>query len=104
MEIVSIDLFTVPGESRDKFLNESQKIRRFIKTIPGFVEGFMYEKKDGDSEYNFITTAVWKNEQAFENAGKTIAEEFQKQGFNPGEMFKKRNIQRMRSEYHRSPY
>jgi hypothetical protein len=39
-------------------------------------------KKDGESRYNFLTTAVWENEEAFEDAKRAIAIEFQKRGFN----------------------
>ena len=104
MEIVSIDIFIVPEESVKAFQEQSRKIQSFIKTLPGFIEGFSYEKQSGDSKYNFMTTAVWKNEEAFEKAGKAIWAEFQKQGFNPQELFVKLKIERIRSEYHRSAY
>jgi len=51
--------------------------------LPGSVEGFLYEKKDGESRHNFLTTAIWESEEAFENAKGAIAIEFQKPGFDP---------------------
>jgi|ERR1700730_7960215 heme-degrading monooxygenase HmoA len=83
------------------FAAQSAKKRR---TLPGFVEGFLYEKKDGESRHNFLTTVVWENEEAFENAKRAVAIEFQKQGFNPQETTKTLKIESVRSTYERSPY
>ena len=104
MEKVLIDTFIVPEESRDKFLELAAKAQRFIRTLPGFVEGFIYERKDGESRYNFLTTAVWESEEAFENAKKTVASEYQKQGVNPQEAASQLGVERVRSTYERSPY
>jgi len=104
MERVLIDTFIVPEESKAEFLEGARKSQSFIRTLPGFVEGFLYEKKDGENRYNFLTTAVWENEEAFENAKKAVAIEYQKQGFNPQETRKKLKIESVRSTYQRSPY
>jgi heme-degrading monooxygenase HmoA len=63
------------------------------RTLPGFVEGFAYESTDGGSCYNVVTTAVWKDEDAYQNAKKSAAEEFQRIGFNPPEIMKKLNAE-----------
>lgn len=104
MQIVSVDLFIVPKESEEAFKEESNMVRDIIKNIPGLVDGYLYEKLNGDSEYNFITTAVWESEEAFENAGKRIWAAFQKQSFNPQEAHEKLHIKRIRSEYKRTVY
>jgi heme-degrading monooxygenase HmoA len=104
MEIILIDEFTVPEESKAEFLEGARKVQSFIKTLPGFIEGVLYEKKDGDSRHNFLTTAVWGNEEAFENAKRAVAIEHQKQGFNPQETRQRLNIESVRSTYARSPY
>ena len=104
MEKVLIDVFTVPQESRAEFVEAADKARRFIKTLPGFVEGYIYEQKEGPSHYNFLTTAVWESEEAFENATRAVAIEFQKQGFNREEATKTLKIESVRSTYERSPY
>lgn len=104
MEQVLIDVFVVPEESRAAFLEQARNAQRFIRTLPGFVEGFIYEQRDGESRYNFLTTAVWANEEAFENAKKAVASEFQKQGFNPLSAAKSLGVERVRSTYERSPY
>jgi heme-degrading monooxygenase HmoA len=104
MEIVLIDTFIVPEESKAEFLEGARTVQSFIKTLPGFVEGFLYEKKDGTSAHNFLTTAVWRNEEAFENARQSVAIEFRKQGFNPQETRQRLKIESTRSTYERVPY
>ena len=104
MEIVLIDKFIVPEESKSAFLEATRKAQRFLKTLPGFVEGFVYEKTEGESRYNVMTTAVWESEEAFANAKKAAAAEFQKLGFDPQELMKKLKIEIERAVYNRSPY
>jgi heme-degrading monooxygenase HmoA len=104
MEIVLIDKFVVPEESKSEFLKAVHLSSTFLKTIPGFVEGFVYEKSDGDSRHNVITTAVWENVDAFQNAKKAAATEFEKRGFNPPEIIKRLRVEMERAVYNRSPY
>jgi len=104
METILIDEFIVPEGSKAEFLERARKIQGFLRTLPGFVEGFLYEKKDGESRHNFLTTAVWENEEAFENAKRAVAIEYQKQGFNPQETRRKLKIESERSIYERSSY
>jgi heme-degrading monooxygenase HmoA len=104
MEKILIDKFIVPGESIAAFLNEIQKSASILRTIPGFVEGYIYEKKDGVSRHNVVTTAVWQSEEAFENAKKMALAEFQKVGFNPQEIMSRLKIEMERGIYERSPY
>jgi heme-degrading monooxygenase HmoA len=104
MEKVLIDKFIVPEESKAEFIEAAHRAQRFIRTLPGYVEGFFYEKKDGESRYNFLTTAVWENEPAFENAKKAVAIEYEKQGFDPQETRKRLKIESVRSIYERSSY
>lgn len=104
MEIVLVDRFIVPEESKEPFLEQVRKSASFLRTLPGFVEGFVYEKTDGDSRQNVLTTAVWKDEGAFQNAKRSAAERFKKIGFNPPEIMKALNVQIERSIYRRSPY
>jgi heme-degrading monooxygenase HmoA len=104
MQKVLIDTFIVPDESKSAFLERTRKVQSFLKTLPGFVEGFIYEKTDGESHFNFITTAVWENGKAFENAKKAMAAEYQKLGFNPKDTITKLKIESKRAVYQRSPY
>lgn len=104
MEVVLIDKFVVPEESKTAFLTEVRKSSAFLRTLPGFIEGFVYENVDGGSRHNIVTTAVWKDEDAFQNAKKSVAEGFKKIGFNPPEIMKRLNVEIERGVYRRSPY
>jgi len=104
MQTVLIDTFIVPEESQAAFLERSRTVQRFLKTLPGFVEGFLYEKTSGDGRHNFITTAVWESDAAYENAKKAVAAEFQRLGFNLDDTRKKLRIEAERAVFSRSPY
>ena len=104
MEIVLIDKFIVPEESKEQFLEQVHKSANFLRTLPGFVEGFIYEKTDGESRHNVFTTAVWKDEEAFQNAKRSAAEGFKQIGFEPPKIMKTLKVQLERAIYRRSPY
>jgi len=104
VEVVLIDKFIVPEESKVAFLTEVRKSAAFLRTLLGFVEGFVYESTDGGNRHNVVTTAVWKDEDAFQNARKRAAEEFQRIGFNPPEIMKKLKVEIERGVYRRAPY
>lgn len=94
----------MPEESKERFLEQVRKSASFLRTLPGFVEGFVYEKTDGESRHNIMTTAVWKDEEAFQSAKRSAAEGFKKIGFNPAEIMEALKVQIERAIYHRSPY
>jgi heme-degrading monooxygenase HmoA len=104
MEVVLIDKFIVPEESKAEFLEAVRSSATFLRTLPGFVDGFVYERTDSESGQNVVTTAVWKDEEAFQNAKKSAAEEFKRIGFNPPEIMKKLKVEIERGVYRRSPY
>lgn len=104
MEVVLIDKFIVPEESKAAFLAEVRKSSAFLRTLPGFVEGFVYESIDGGNRHNVVTTAVWKDEEAFQNAKRSAAEGFKKIGFDPPEIMKNLKVEIERGIYRRSPY
>src|SRR5713101_6018268 len=104
MEVVLIDNFFVPEESKVEFFEVVRSSSTFLRTLPGFVEGFVYEKTDGESRHNVVTTAVWKDDEAFQKAKKSAAEEFKRISFNPPEIMKKLKVEIERGVYRRSPY
>ncbi len=104
MEKVLIDTFIVPEDSRATFLEQARHIQTFIRTLPGFVDGYLYERKAGESRYNFMTTVVWQSEEAFENAKQAVASENQQRGYNPDEAARRLGIERVRAVYERSAY
>jgi heme-degrading monooxygenase HmoA len=104
MQVVLIDTFVVPEDSKSELLEKARMSAGFLKTLPGFVEGFVYERTDGESPYNVVTTAVWKDNESYENARKVAAAEFQKIGFSPQETMKKLRVEFKRAVYRRAPY
>jgi hypothetical protein len=58
MEVVLVDKFIAPAEAKAKFLEEVHKSAAFRRILPGFVEGLVYEKTEGESRNNVVTTAV----------------------------------------------
>lgn len=102
--MVLVDKFIVSEESKNRFLEQVHKSGNFLRALPGFVEGFVYEKTDGESRHNVMTTAVWKDEEAFQNAKRSAAEGFRKIGFNPPEIMKALKVEIERAIYRRTPY
>jgi len=103
MEKVLIDTFNVPEKSVAEFREAAHKRHNFIRTIPGYVQGDVFEKSDGESRYNFITTAVWESEEAFENAKKAVALENERTGYDPQANAKRLGVESVRSTYERLP-
>ena len=58
---------------------------------------------NGESRENVVTTAVWKDEEAFHDARKRAAEEFKKIGFNAPQIMKNLRVEIERAVYRRSP-
>ena len=104
MQHVVIDMFTVPEEAKPSFFETARVVQGFLKTLPGFVEGFVYEKTDGDSNFNVMTTAVWESEQALENAKEATIVELGRRNLRPQEIMKALKIEMQRAVYLRSPY
>jgi len=60
MELVLLDKFIVPEEAKAKFLEEVHRSAALLRTLPGFVEGYVYERTDGESRDNIMMSAAWK--------------------------------------------
>lgn len=104
METVLIDTFIIPEASKSAFLTRARQMQSFIKTLPGFVEGYIYEARDGESQHQVLTIAVWESATAFESAKQAVATENQRQGVNPQEVTRQLGITFTRAMYDRSPY
>jgi|SRR5215472_10129323 len=104
MQTVLIDKFVVPEESRLRFLETSREIQGVLKTMPGFVEGFVYEKREGTERDNIMTIAVWATEGAYKDAKKAMPGKLQELGLDPREVMRRLNVQIERGVYSRSPY
>lgn len=104
MEAVLIDTFIVPEAAVDEFLEHVHFSANIVKTRPGFIEGHVYRRIAGDGRVNVVTTAVWANQAAMDDARKSIPVEFAKIGFSPPEIMKKLDIQIERGVYGRASY
>lgn len=104
METVLIDQFVVPEGALEEFLKHAQFSASLVKTRPGFVEGYIFRRAGQGGRVNVVTTAVWANQAAMEDAKRTISEEFAKIGFNPPEIMQRLGVQIERGVYHRAPY
>jgi heme-degrading monooxygenase HmoA len=104
MQIALIDSFVVPEESRRAFLQRVRQSGEILKTLPGFIEGYVYEKKSGESDVSIVTTAVWRDAKAVEHAKAIMAAEYQKQGANPADIMKSLDVRASRSLFSREPY
>ncbi|HVZ79904.1 MAG TPA: antibiotic biosynthesis monooxygenase family protein [bacterium] len=103
MEIVLIDEFNVPPAAREAFLERARGVQTFLRTLPGFVEGHLYERTQGEAS-DFVTTAVWRDEAAYRNARDQAAQEFERQGLDPAEFREKNHITARRGLFQRSSY
>ena len=63
MQVVFIDRFVVPNAAKAEFLERMKINRDFIKTLPGFIEDSAYEEAGG-AESHYVTTALWRDDQA----------------------------------------
>jgi len=104
MEKVVIDMIIVPAESRAAFLERAGQVQSFLRTIPGYVEGHIYEQQSGESRYNFVTTAVWESQEAIDKAQQIVAEEFQRRGFNRQASAQQLGVESIRGIYDRNPF
>ncbi len=101
MEVVLIDMFTVPVDSRDAFLIQAEKAQAVVKTMAGYVEGAIYEEQGTDNPYNFITIAVWESEGALQQARIEVPKIYRQKGINPKEALEGLNVQLIRAVYAR---
>jgi heme-degrading monooxygenase HmoA len=104
MQIVLIDGFVVPEESREEFLSRVQFSADYIRTLPGFVEGYVHRRAAGESRFDIVTTAVWESDEAMQNAKQAVAAFYQKVGFNPPDIMKRLGVRIERAEYRRKSY
>jgi predicted SnoaL-like aldol condensation-catalyzing enzyme len=101
---VVIDRFVVPRRSRAPFVQTSGAVQDVVKGMPGFVEGFVYENSDADGVCLFVSTVVWKDQEAFELAKTLVPRKLQELGLNPAETMQKLDVQLERGVYERTPF
>ena len=66
--IYRVDKFLVPDTSRIEHLAGVHKTHDFLKTLKGFMQDFLIEKRAGPDSYNLMTIVEWDSEESFHNA------------------------------------
>ncbi|GBF37585.1 antibiotic biosynthesis monooxygenase family protein [Leptospira johnsonii] len=85
MQKVLIDTFVVPKKAEEEFFTRVRVNRNMIKALPGFIQDSAYIREKSGDEIQFVTVAIWENEEAISNAKKEVQASYQKEGFDmPG--------------------
>lgn len=104
MEIVLVDMFSVPTDKKDAFLAQTDIARDVVKQLDGFVEGHTYELQGDAEQFNILTVVIWQDKQAYENARARVAHEYEQRGFNPLKTVQTMGVQMVRAIYKRTSY
>ncbi|TGL59495.1 antibiotic biosynthesis monooxygenase family protein [Leptospira sarikeiensis] len=92
MQKILIDTFTVPKNSQEEFFNRVKINREFIKSLSGFVQDSAYIREKNRDELQFVTIAVWKDEEAITNAKNKVLTKYQEEGFDMPAMLQRLGI------------
>jgi hypothetical protein len=71
--------------------------------LPGLTEGFIFEKTTARAAITKLTTAVWKDEEAFQVAKKAATSEFRELNSTLTEVTKTLKVEIEKATYRRSP-
>lgn len=99
MKQIFIDKFKIPQNAIEEFSQRMNYNRKFLKTIPGFINDTAYEMKDENGNLNIITVAVWENEEVLKKAKELVQEEYKRIAFDPAEMMSRLNVTMERGVY-----
>jgi hypothetical protein len=72
----------VPKGSLEEFRKQNITAP-FLKGLPGFIKGQSYERLDDSGNLNLVSVTTWLNEEAYENAEKSLKEYYKSVNFNP---------------------
>ena len=63
-----IGKIVVPSKSIEAFRKQLPVTPNYLKTLPGFVKGEMYEMTDDAGSLHVLSITVWDNQKSYENA------------------------------------
>jgi hypothetical protein len=72
----------VPKNSLEEFRKQNVT-GPFLKTLPGFVKSESYDNLDDSGNLTMISLTTWLNQEAYENAEKSLKEYYKSINFNP---------------------
>ena len=99
LEQILIDKVTCPANAKDEFVKRGNISRDLIRKQPGLIAEEAYESVDKDGNLTVITTVVWENEKALQNARQAIMAEYKHEGFNMPDFLQRSGIKIERGEY-----
>lgn len=85
--IFRIDKFVVPAAARSEFVARVLETHEVLWQQDGFLGDRILEKSSGPAEFNFVTIAQWRDQDAVNKAGQAIAALRRRTGFDPHVMF-----------------
>lgn len=98
-KVIFIDKFAVPIAATKEFNERMRVNRRFVETLPGFIEHAAYTHSNPDGNLICVTTAAWENEQVLEKAKEAVQAEYKRSGFNIVEFLQRLGIKMERGIY-----
>jgi heme-degrading monooxygenase HmoA len=65
MAVTLINVFSVPKDKEEEFVNWWQDVKASITKQPGFISGKFHRSVKPDSRYRFINVALWESEDLY---------------------------------------
>ena len=87
-----IDTFLVPASARAEFDSAARRNLDFIRTQPGFLGHWVFEKTAGPGRFDVVTVAAWESQEAIDRAGAAVRAYYQRIGFDPPAFMAARGI------------
>jgi predicted ester cyclase len=100
-QVQFIDRFFVPAAAKEAFLERMKINRKFIKTLPGFIQDEAYVSTDPEGNLICITVALWSNIESVKKAKELVQKEYKKQGFDLPDFLSRSKITMERAMYKR---
>lgn len=99
--IYRVDKFVVPSSAREEFIDRVRRTHAFLKSQPGFLQDFVWERFSGPGEFNVVTAVEWASQEAFENASAMVTARYREMNFNPQETLARLGIKADIANYRR---
>ena len=99
MEQILIDKAICPANAKEQFIKRMNISRDIVRKQPGLIREEAYESTDKDGNLTVMTTVIWKNEEALQQARQAIMAEYKREGFNIMEFCQRLGIKIERGEY-----
>ncbi|MDY6809276.1 MAG: antibiotic biosynthesis monooxygenase [Actinomycetota bacterium] len=77
-----IDKFAVPEASREEFLRQVHHTHEILGAQPGILRNDVLTLVGGDSTFNVVTVVSWESSDALRNAGRAVADDVARTGFD----------------------